>query len=70
MKLSEYICNNVQARKIVIILKVEIVTAEADKIGEPIPIEKANSAPIATVQYHSSGLTTDQAQGPQHITFP
>ena len=44
VKLNEYICNNVQARKIVIILKMEIVVPETNKIGDPIPIEKANTS--------------------------
>ena len=44
VKLNEYICNKVGVRKIVIILKMDISIPQADKIGDPIPIEKANTA--------------------------
>ena len=40
VKLTEYICNNVQNRKIIIILGMEILQSTAEKIGEPYKVEK------------------------------
>ena len=45
VKLTEYICNNVQNRKIVIILGMEILRSTAEKIGEPFAVEKAGANP-------------------------
>ena len=65
VKLNEYICNNVQERKIVIILKMDIVAPEGKQIGEPIAIEKAGSAQ-APMPNQGSGYnpSAPQSSGP------
>jgi replication factor A1 len=47
IKLSEFICNQVQARKIVILLAVEVVQEPTgSKIGNPQNVEQAGAAPV------------------------
>jgi replication factor A1 len=47
IKLSEFICNQVQPRKIVILLAVEVVQGPTgSKIGNPFNVEQAGAAPI------------------------
>lgn len=44
VKLTGYAVNHVQNRKVIIILAVEVVSQEPEKIGEPVTIENALSA--------------------------
>jgi replication factor A1 len=61
--LDEYICNNVQERKIVVILGVQIVRSNCEKIGSPQAFEKVgNQAP--------TGSAPSRAPVPPHAHSP
>lgn len=41
VKLTEKVCNTVQDRRVIIVIGLEVVRQEANKIGEPVNVESA-----------------------------
>lgn len=69
IKLTGYAVNHVQNRKVIIILNLEVVSQESEKLGEPVTIENALStivdgagtAATAGTSYDSSGQQINDA---------
>jgi replication factor A1 len=48
VQIKEYICNQVQGRKIVIVLQLDVMQPATDKIGNPSNVETAAAQPVPT----------------------
>ncbi|XP_061366097.1 replication protein A 70 kDa DNA-binding subunit A-like [Gastrolobium bilobum] len=59
VKLTQFVCNAVQGRKIIIIIELEVLLDKCDLIGEPIPASKNVSAQSASGQ---SGINSGNSQ--------
>ncbi|KAI9125105.1 hypothetical protein K1719_003721 [Acacia pycnantha] len=64
VKLTQFVCNCVQSRKIIVIIELEMVLDKCDPIGQPVPAQRAVPATSSTASSptNQSGVTSGNPQ--------